>query len=163
MPFVIVFLIIAGAAIIAWLYPHLRAVALGVLALFVVLFAVSYFITGSQTAREARLITPDELVLSHLDFADDPMAGRLSGNVFNGSDSHRLRSLDLRVTLHDCPDEASELSDCVIVADATGTSRVDVPPGQMRRFEVVLRFPDRPASDGILKWQHEVVGTRATE
>ncbi len=163
MPVVIIFLLIAGAIAIAWLYPHLRALALGVLMLFLVIFAGAWLMSGNETAREAERIGLDEVTLSDLVFSDDPRVARLSGRVANGSPLFRLREMEIRVTLHDCPAPEAELESCAIIADALTTARVDVPPGQVRRFEGVLRFSARPEPDGLLRWHHTLEATRATE
>ena len=40
--------------------------------------------------------------------------------------------------------------------------RVDVPPGQIRTFEAVLSFIDRPPVKGVAVWEHRVIATRGT-
>ncbi len=161
MPIVVLFLIFAGALIIAVLYPHLRLLAVAVVALFSALLA-AYFLTsdGDGSARADR-IPPDEVMLSELDFTDDQRLGKLSGVVENRSETWRLRGFDLQLSLMTCVD-ADAPETCKIFAEENGLSRVDIPPGQVRRFEVPFPITGQSVPGEDLVWKVRVTATKAT-
>ena len=167
MPIVVIFLVVAGALVIAILYPHLRAIALGVVAFFAILFGIYFATLGPLGSGGGAAIAPDELTLSALSLDQDARSATLSGTVRNGSERYRLRSFELQVTIYDCPPdtpaEAAGPESCAIIGEDEGIARADVPPGQLRRFDAVLSFPAMPAPQGTPIWRERILSTRATE
>lgn len=163
MPFVILLIFVFGSALVAWFMPQLRVAAIGVLVLFGGLLGYLFFSTTSEPARQAELIPLNEVSLSKLNFSLEPSPTRLTGNILNGSDRYRLRNVEIRVTLHDCPDEDAALSDCLIIADDTGSVTVNIPSGQLRGFSMLLQFTDLPEVEGVVRWHYDVISTRATD
>lgn len=162
MPIVILLILVLGSALVAWYMPQLRAIALVVLVLFGGLLSYLFFSNGSQPDRQAHLIPISDIVLSQLDYSQDPSLNRISGNMLNNSQDYRLRSVTIRLTLHDCPYEESDFDECVIIADDTAQTFVDIPPGQLRSFGVLMSFPNLPILEGVLRWRYELIASRAT-
>lgn len=162
---IIVFFVALTAAVSTFiLYPRLRLPAGLLVAFFVGLIVyVFFFDTRGEEARRAERISPDELELTDVTFTQDLRFSRLEGRVRNLSERYRLRDFDIRVTMYDCPDVGTSLEDCAVIAQDTGIARVDLPPGQVRHFETVLRFTDVPAPEGVVVWDHRVTGVRASE
>lgn len=162
MPIAALFIVIAGAVAVAILYPHLRILALAMLVLFGGVLG-AYFLTGNGTVeRQAALIPAEELVVSDVDLTAGVRFETLTGRVTNPSDSYRLRSFDVTVTLHDCPDALVPLETCATIAQDRGTARVDVPPGQTRAFRAVVGFAAVPPLQGVLRWDYRISATTAT-
>ncbi|WP_112323458.1 hypothetical protein [Oceanibium sediminis] len=163
MPIVVFFLILAGAIAVAILYPHLRILALGVVALFGSLAAYLFFGDYGTPANQGQRISVDELVLEDVTFVQDNRFDRLQGRVTNTSEAYRLRDFDVAVRLFDCPLPDAERSACNVVGEETGIARADVPAGQTRPFDAVLGLSQLPALKGVLVWDYEITSTRATE
>jgi len=162
MPFVVFFLILAGAAAIFVLYPHLRTLAGGVFVLFGLVLGYLVFDQWFGRDAAASAMGPEQLVLSDLSLEDGTRFQTLSGRVENTSETARLRSFDLRVRVLDCPSEDSADTECAIIAEDDGVARVDVPAGQVRDFKATIGFASRAAPKGAVRWLHDITDVRAT-
>lgn len=160
MPFVIIFLVLAGAAAIYVLYPHLRKMAL----MFILLFGaiLAYVVVDEVLDRGLgpQELTAADLTLADVALAEDLRYLRLTGRVTNGSADRTLREFTLRLTEFDCPAADTPRADCAIIAQNTGIARVDVPPGQTRDFEAIVRFTSRTVPKGVPAWQEEITAVR---
>ena len=162
MPFVVFFLLLAGAGVIFVLYPHLRMLAGAVFVFFAGL--LGYLVADQWLGDDPTKadIGSEVVTVSDLRLIEGSRFQKVTGRVLNGSDSARLRSFDVHIQVLDCPDEDSAEADCAIIADDTGVARVDVPPGQVRDFEATLGFIGQTAPKGVMRWTHEIGEVRAT-
>ena len=163
MPIAIFFVALAGALIVAVADRQLRPVAI----LFaIVMSALLAYVVWDQWLRGGRLpprMTLEQLQLDDLQVASDARFVRVSGRAANTSERFRLREFRMRTTVHDCPDADSALPDCVVIAQDDGIARVDVPPGQARRFEAVFSFRNMPEATGVTVWDHQILEVRAID
>lgn len=157
------FVALVAALSVAILYPRLRIPA-GLLVAFFLGLMIYVFvqIPGETDQRDAR-ITAEQLELDDVSLVQEARFSRLTGRVRNLSDTYTLRDFDVRVTLLDCPAPDAGAEACVVIAEDNGIARVNLPPGQVRRFEVVLRFTDVPEPTGYAEWDYQVTGIRASE
>lgn len=162
MPVAVVFLLISGSALVAWVYPQYRVPALSIAGLFLALVLVYLTTTDFDRPTAADRIALDQVELSELTLSEERLAIRLDGRVKNLAEGFMLREMALTLRLFDCPTAESPLEACETIAEDDAPARVAVPPGQLRGFEAVFGFPNRPPLAGTLVWRHEVTGTDAT-
>jgi hypothetical protein len=125
--------------------------------------AIYFWVTAPEATRSELRIPPDEIVLDGLVLETSQRGAVLTGRVTNGSPDFRLREMTLRLALHDCPGTEVDLPDCPVIGDATAIARPDVPPGQVRGFSAHFIFSNLPPVSGVLRWEHGIVETRATD
>jgi hypothetical protein len=83
------------------------------------------------------------------------------GVARNNSTQHELTNLTFRIRILDCPKSDTRDQDCEIVGDAkTGYGFPNVPPGQVRSFEVPFSIANVPPARGQYRWAYEIVETR---
>lgn len=107
---------------------------------------------------ESAQITLDTLALEHT-----PRGVTLSGRVTNRSPDYTLRDMTLLLRLRDCPAPGDAPEDCPVIGESRAIARPGVPPGQIRGFSAHFVFADLPSVAGTLRWDWEIVETRATE
>jgi hypothetical protein len=162
MPIVIVVLVLGAYVYALITLPEFRRPGL-VLGVLVAAGLGLYFWLGPEAEVERIRIAPAELTLDQLEFTRSTRGGTLEGRVANGSPEFRLREMTIEVNLFDCPPSAAELSGCATIADASAIARPDAPPGQLRGFSASFVFPNLPPVEGDLRWDYEILETRATE
>ncbi len=143
--------------------PQLR-LAGGIVAA-ALLGGLSYYFLSSdpEPQPELRRVDVSEITLSDLELDLGIRTSSLSGRVVNGAANYSLKGLLLDVTLYDCPNAESPLSDCFIIGQDDGEARVAVPPLQLRDFSVNLLFTGLPEITGELRWVHQLTNVRALE
>ena len=116
-----------------------------------------------EATRAGTRIAPAELVLDQLELERTAGGATLTGRVRNDSPDYRLRELTLALRLRDCPDAAGPVEACPVIGEATAIARPDAPPGQIRALSAHFLFRNLPPVTGVLRWDWEIVGIRATE
>lgn len=123
-----------------------------------------YFLWGAppEATRAGMRIAPEDLVLDQLELERTTGGATLTGRVRNDSQDYRLRELTLALRLRDCPDAAGPVEACPVIGEATAIARPDAPPGQIRALSAHFVFRSLPPVTGALRWDWNVVSTRAT-
>jgi hypothetical protein len=124
--------------------------------------AVYFWQTSPETARTAQRIDASELVLDQLAYETTQRGATVTGRVANGSEEFRLREMKIALRLRDCPDADTPIVECPVIGQSTAIARPDVPPGQLRAFTAHFMFANVPEVAGILRWDWDIVETRAT-
>lgn len=125
--------------------------------------AIYFWQSAPENAASATRIPAAEITLDELVVETTARGAELSGRVHNASPEFRLREFTLALRLHDCPDAQTGIGDCPVIGDATAIARPDTPPGQVRGFTAQFVFSNLPVVTGELRWEHEIVETRATD
>ncbi|MEO0915260.1 MAG: hypothetical protein AAFY59_20105 [Pseudomonadota bacterium] len=163
MPIAALFIILAGGATVAILYPQLRIAAAIVLAVFTTVVAAYFFIGGSTVVQQHVEITADEVLLTDVTLTEERGYTILAGRVQNASEAHNLRDFDVELRFLDCPAPEGDLSDCAIIADETALTRVAVPPGQTRAFRTIFRRQNLPDLRGTLRWDWRITDATTSD
>jgi len=159
----VIFLAVAGYIYVLYEIPKLRiAGAIFAVALFGGL-GVYLATTDPETELEINRISTEQVSLSELKFNLGVRTSELSGRVINNSDDYTLTGLSLVVRLFDCPGADSPLDECFVIGEDDGLARATVPPGQLRDFKATLLFNGLPVIEGVMRWDYQVIGTRALD
>ena len=97
------------------------------------------------------LVSPDQIELVDVSYANDKIKGRLRNNS-----QYELRRVDLKLTMQDCTS-----SGCETVDEAKTDLSQSVPPGQARDFDKSATFYHLGRPHGTFKWSYTVVGIEA--
>jgi hypothetical protein len=124
--------------------------------------AVYFWQTSPETARNAQRIDASELILDQLAYETTQRGATVTGRVTNGSEAFRLREMTIALRLHDCPEAEIPIAECPVIGQSRAIARPDAPPGQIRAFTAHFMFSNVPAVAGILRWDWDIVETRAT-
>jgi len=160
MPFVVVFLALVGIGWFLWITPRWRVPGLVMLGLLGAGFAVYMMVTDPVPQVERGRITAEQVVLSDVVFDLGRRTSSLSGRVQNLSETYQLAGLSFVVTLYDCPEPDSDLSDCPAIGQDDGRATLIVPPGQVRSFDAVFLFPGLPDRTGTLRHDYRITDIR---
>jgi hypothetical protein len=144
-------------------YPEYRTPGLLLGGLVALGLGIYFWRTEPETARTAIRIAPEELVLDRIALERTARGATLAGRVENTSERFRLREMTIALRLHDCPEAATGLAGCPVIGEASAIARPDTPPGQIRGFSAHYVFSNLPAVTGVLRFEWEIVATRATD
>lgn len=162
MPIVVLVLALAAYAYALIAAPGFRRWGLLLGAAVGLGLAVYFWQTSPETARTALRIDASELTLDQLAYEPSGRGATVTGRVINGSEEFRLREMTLALRLRDCPDAETPVPECPVIGQSTAIARPDVPPGQLRGFSAHFMFTNLPEVAGVLRWDWDIVETRAT-
>ncbi len=137
-------------------YPKLAFGLLGGL-LFGV--AIIVFVTGDYGLNAKSKITPEQLSLENVVLV--PGYGgsyKFNSRTSNQHDTALVKEVVLSLTLFDCPQSESVLSDCQIVGQSEERTNVRIPAGQSRDISKSVYLGEIDIK-GSLRW--EVITTKA--
>lgn len=163
MPIAALFIILVGGTTVAILYPQLRFAAIAVLVVFSGAVGGYFFVGGSLTLQQQADISAEEVLLTDVTLTEERGYTILGGRVENASERHELRDFDVELRLLDCPEPEGDLTDCAILADESGLTRVAVPAGQTRAFRTIFRLPPLPAVQGTLRWDWQITDASTSD
>ncbi|MEM8789226.1 MAG: hypothetical protein AAGE76_13285 [Pseudomonadota bacterium] len=163
MPIAVFFVVLTGSVAIALLYPHLRVVAIVIAAFCAALIGFIAVDRVGEVGRAADRISVEDITLSEVALSFEPRYMRMTGRAANASNAHQLREFTVQATLRDCPAEDSAADECAVIGQETGIARVDIPPGQVRPFAVVLGFSNGADAPEGLRWNFDILSARASE
>ena len=164
MPIAVLVLALVAYAAALLAYPEFRR--WGIVGGVVAAAGLAFYFTQAappEATRAGMRIAPAELVLDQLDLERIAGGATLTGRVRNDSPDYRLRELTLALRLRDCPDATGPVEACPVIGEATAIARPDAPPGQIRALSAHFLFRNLPPVTGVLRWDWEILGTRATE
>ncbi|CAN5700747.1 hypothetical protein BH23PSE1_BH23PSE1_11520 [soil metagenome] len=162
MPIAIVIIALVAYIYAMLAYPEYRTLGLVGGGLAAIGLGAYLWTAEPEAERSASRIAPEELTLDELVLDRSARGATLTGRVRNGSPEFRLREITLALRLYDCPDAEAALAECATIGDAAAIARPDAPPGQVRGFTASYVFANMPALSGILLWEWEIMGIRAT-
>lgn len=161
-------IVVLALAVAAWLVavvaaPRYRVWTLALGALVCLALGLSLWRSQPEAEAARTRVAPSELTIDQLALERIGRGAALRGRVLNGSPTYRLREMTLTVRLRDCPTEDAAPADCPVIGESTAVARPDAPPGQLRAFDALFVFANVPPVTGVLRWEWEITGTRATE
>lgn len=116
--------------------------------------AVMAFSWLGQLASHSR-IAPSELAFENVTLEPSYGDYSLKGRVVNHSDHYALESVEVLVTMNDCPSMVYS-RDCVAIGQDNTYIFANVPPGQARDFSDPVIFSEPLDPKGRLVWNYSI-------
>ncbi|MEK6746849.1 MAG: hypothetical protein AABY33_07455 [Pseudomonadota bacterium] len=133
------------------------------IALAVVSGFLIYKHNENEDKKSKERIGFNDVILQNVVLITEYSSYKLQGNLKNIS-KYNLSEITFRVRIYDCPtQEPADLKTCNIIGDNTGTDWINVPPNQIRAFDINFYFSNMPILKGKLVWNYDIVGTKGTE
>jgi hypothetical protein len=151
----------AAVLILAVFAAGHRRIALGLAAAALVV-GVSLYLYYKEEERLALSRVPkSELVLENVSLKPNVGSYRIAGRITNNSAKFSVKSIDIVITVRDCPGVAAA-EQCVTVGESREILNLDVPPGATRDFAESVRFAGSKVKlKGRLDWSYSISQIRA--
>ena len=154
------FLVVVIAIWLLVVSKTFRIVAIAAIVLVVGGIYVGIEYWERQTRIEQNLIKHEEIEIRDLSLSG---SYQLTGSLKNLNSSYTLSRLTLDLKFYDCPDKNTSLKDCDIVGDVEEHIYINVPPGQVRGFDVYVYVSNLPKIKGRFTWGYSIESTRANK